>query len=1005
MRGLCRRLTGCTLVLMALGIAPLAAAQSTFSFDMPAQPLAESLRTVGSETKVNILVKSDLLAGHLAPALKAQLTADQAFSALLHGTGLRHNFIDEQTVIVGEVLPEVGQATGDSGTAMRDLSNVRQHKASAQQANVAQGEGEREGMSSDARSSGTVVPMKGAGPVDEIVVTGSRLRGIGEEGPTPVVILDRQRIDQLGAASVADTLTYLPQQPFSETDNASGARAVRLRGLGYGTTLVLINGRRTVTSGLTGAFNYFDLNTVPLSAVERVEVLSDAASAIYGADAVGGVVNIITRKEIDRFTVEATYGMASGGGDERRASLSGGYSTARLKTSFVLDFFDREFLDGEHRSFYADRDFRRFGSVDQRSMFSNPGNVTSRTTANLPGLPSRQAAVPIGSTGVDLTPADFISTAGATNLESLSRFTSIVPKTERRSGLGFAEFSVTDQISLFSEFLYSERDDVRLGQPSSVTATVPAQNPFNPFGVPVTVSYLFTEIGARPIMSGGESIRAVVGARGQHSAWDWEVSTLATQDDGASMTLNNIDNARVNAALAATDPSQALNVFQDGAGGSDALLASLLRETVEDKFASEAMQAAAFARRHLSFLQTGSVELAVGGEWRQEDLRFDSRSGTPILVDKERTSAAAFVEARVPLVSSANNVRFLDRLDLTLAGRYDDYSDFGGAFTSQLGIEWRPLSRLLIRGSYGTSFRPPSLFELYQPLTVTPAGTGTFPDPKRGNEQVPVAIRRGGNPHLSPEDGDSLTVGFVLTSGRSENFRAQASYWRIGLDQRVQRLSPDVVLQNEDYLPGRIARDIPTPADSAAGLPGRMLAIDGTSVNFGALKTSGIDVEISNALTTARFGQITPALSATWVERYEAADFPDSPVDERVGKANTGGTIPKWRLVASLAWRGGPIGVSVSGRHVSPYQDATSFNQPNGRGIPPQTLFDVQSTLQLDQLFTGDNEWVNGLKARIGVANLFDEKPHFSEVSPSGFDSSQSDMRQRFGYLTVSKTF
>ena len=163
------------------------------------------------------------------------------------------------------------------------------------------------------------------------------------------------------------------------------------------------------------AFNAFDLNMIPIAAVERVEVLSDAASAVYGADAVGGVVNLILKRELERVEADVRYGAASGGAEERRASLSGGFGTERVNASLVLDYFDREFLLGAERERWRDQDYGRFGGTDSRSANANPGNITSRTGANLPGLSSTWAAVPVGSTGIGLTPADFEATAGQRN--------------------------------------------------------------------------------------------------------------------------------------------------------------------------------------------------------------------------------------------------------------------------------------------------------------------------------------------------------------------------------------------------------------------------------------------------------------------------------------------------------------------------------------------------------------------------------------------------------------
>src|SRR5690606_39234292 len=165
-----------------------------------------------------------------------------------------------------------------------------------------------------------------------------------------------------------------------------GSQHAELRGLGADNTLVLINGRRAMPSAPSIASNAFDLNTIPLAAIERIEVLSDSASAVYGADAMGGVINLILRKEIPRPVLDVHFGGADGGAEERRISLSSGYSTARLRGSIVLDYFERETLLGEERERWRDQDFQRYGGVDRRSRAASPGTVSSLTTENLPGL-------------------------------------------------------------------------------------------------------------------------------------------------------------------------------------------------------------------------------------------------------------------------------------------------------------------------------------------------------------------------------------------------------------------------------------------------------------------------------------------------------------------------------------------------------------------------------------------------------------------------------------------
>lgn len=363
------------------------------AIDIPAGELAAALKLLAKQSGADLVYRPEQVQGLQTSGVRGELSIEEAVTKLLEGTALKLSTDATGAMLIAAPLPADGRAADR-------ISAVESTRLA----------------------------------LEEIVVTGTRLRLPQEQSTASVVIIDRERIDMLGVSSVAELLRYIPQASytFSENVQIGGAQVAELRGLGVGTTLVLINGRRTVPSAANLAVNAFDLNTLPLAAVERVEVLSDSASSVYGADAVGGVINVILKREIPRPVIDVSVGSARGGALERRASLSGGIAGERLHAVLMLDYFDRDFLLGDERDRWADQDYRRFGSDDQRLPITNPGNVRSRTTANLPGLPSRFAAVPVGSSGVGLTPNDFLATAGQQNLASVFADTSIVSDAERQ---------------------------------------------------------------------------------------------------------------------------------------------------------------------------------------------------------------------------------------------------------------------------------------------------------------------------------------------------------------------------------------------------------------------------------------------------------------------------------------------------------------------------------------------------------------------------------------------
>ena len=965
---------------LALALLATTAEAQQRRFNLPAQDASRAIPEFARQAGVQISAPTAQLRGVRTRAIQGELDARAALRRLLDGTGLEIA-TDNGTMIVlrrsGEPVPgeiQAGGAAADSGSA-------------------------------------------------DIVVTGSRIRRLAGEGPSPVTTFDREDIDELGVTDIADVFDYVPQTSFSVAEDflVGGAKPVQLRGLSLGTTLVLVNGRRVVTSAAQGFRNFFDLNTIPLAAVERVEILSDSASAVYGADAIGGVVNVILRDSIEAPTVDLYYGGADGGAEELRASATAGISSGPVRIIFGADYFRRSYLPGSERERFFDQDYRRFGGFDRRSTVSNPGNVVS-LSGNLPGLTSNQAGVPVGSSGVGLTPASFLATQGAAGLnrESPRAFQSVIPQSSRFSAFANAEIDFAPWATGFVELLYTQRDENRQlapttlsnGQISNSVATrtgivVPAANPFNPFGVPVRVNYLFEGVGPREEQLEQNFYRIVGGLRGDIGRWNYEVALLHTLDDSVTAVTNEVDPARVVAALAQTNPSMALNLFSDGPGGTPELLRSLVGPSQPNIAHSRALQLGGSLTGPLFRLPGGDLQVVIGGEHRRENLDISIPTPIAINLDEGRTTNALFGELLVPLVSRDMGVGLIHRLAITAAGRYDHYSDFGGTFNPKLGLEWQPSSDLLLRGSWGTSYRAPSLFELYFASTVQ---TGQFFDPLRPaqlpgqpGEAVIITLTAGGNPNLRAEEAETLTLGAVYAPVWAPGLTVSVDYFDIQQDLRVQAPDATTLIRNAALFPGRVTRAPQTPADIAAGLPGRLLALDISRLNLGSVETSGIDGRISYRFATG-IGTFSPSLAVTWVESYRIADFPGQPLVERVGIGRQDGTVPEFKGVASLTYSRGGLNAGATLRFVDSYQD---FNIQTAtvstRRIPAQYYVDAQ----LSYRFGNDAPIgpLNGLTLRVGIINAFDRFVPYSDVNIIGYDPSQSDLRGRFIYVGLTKEF
>lgn len=970
-----------------------------YTLDIPRLTIIEALKEFTTQTGLQISFWPDAQTDQnmLVGPLRGKFTAEVALTRLLASSGLAFRRTNDRSLVVMAPsllgLPRNGSSTPDQERSRLAEGQPRLRAVIRPPAPEIRVQG--------AAGSNRTERMFSRESIDEVIVTGTRMERSGE-GPAPVQVFTRREIEELGAASIPDVLRYTPQQPFTRPEYyyQNGGQYSQMRGIGIDTTLVLINGRRVVPTSNSLTLNAFDLNSIPLAAVEKIEVLSDSASAIYGADAMGGVVNIVLRKEIPQPVLDVQFGGASGGADLLRGSLSVGYATERFKASLIADYHQRDFLFGVERDRWRDQDFRRYGGLDYRSPAGSPANVRSSTGQNLPGLPSSFATAPEGSSGVGLTSADFMATAGTRNYTSPLATISIIPESRQRSLALFAEYELAPELTAFAEMLYTDREILNQNElPAVVGARVPANNPFNPFGETVLVDFTLQGIGPQRSSEHPQTTRGAAGLRGAlSSGWQWEIAAVASTETDDVTSANNLSDERISAALAQSDPDLALNPFVDGPGGSPELLASLIESEAHHHF-SRGRQISAFMRGHLFELPAGPLQAVLGSEWRDERMIYDGDSVSQGLADG-RDVKALFTELRLPLLGEASHSK-VDTLSMTLAARLDDYSDFGSTVNPQIGLMWRPSRDLLLRGSYGTSFRPPSLFELHSPrISVT---NMTLFDPARNGARSSVTIVGGGNPGLQPIEARSMTAGLVLTPSFAPELRLLANYWKINVENRVSFLQYNTLLANEHAFSDRVVRDAPTPEDSAAGIPGRLLQLDVSRMNFGQLDTSGIDFEVSYEIET-HWGEFTPRLSATWVNEFESVDELLGGAVNRVGVASLLGSVPRWRVIGGLGWKRNGLSVSTTLDWLPGYMDANSDGL-TGRRLPSRLLVDWQASLAMDEMFGPSPLW-NDLKLQAGVKNAFDELPPFAEIGfTGGYDSSQGELIGRFGYLRLTKGF
>ncbi len=994
-----------TIVVLAclISASALALADNAKRVDVPAGNLIEGLESLARQCGVDVIYPSGELKGLTTRGVSGTLEPKEAFRKLIEGTPL---ILKEQGSAVLISLPSASTRAlsgNPSDTAGSDAQSQEGKKSSSGGFRVAQ-------VDQGKTSSPPTVEKEEASkkqPVDleEVIVTGSRIPLTAKEGAQDVKIYARERIEQSGRATVAGFLNNLPDVSVSSNEHGaqlgSFGTTVQLHGLPVGTTLVMLNGRRLEASGASGIvqLNFFDLENIPLAAVQRIEVVSVGSSAVYGSDAIAGVVNIIVNKDFDGLEFNTKYARADETG-ETNASFAWGKRWDGGHFSVIGSYQTRSVLLGFDRAITANEDYRKFGGIDGRSFYCSPGNVYSMNGANLPGTNAPYAAVPPGFTGAP-TRQEFAATAGTLNACSPLAYFDILPATRRFGTLASANYSLTPAVELFSEILYSKVRQLGsyfppylFGQPGYQSFTVSASNPYNPFGVNVGISNLLTNLPSdQPLDT--VFVRSLLGANGKFlKSWKWELAAWDSEDR-STHRFPDINNSLMQNALNSTDPATALNPFVDGPLGSTALLQPLFVDHLQ-RFRGQVSAVNGFVRGPVFELPSGPVELAFGGEYDRGKLFFDQYNNDPNLYkenkgDFYRNSRAVFSEARIPLLANRTDPSAGDRLALSLAARYDNYSDFGHKTTPQLGAEWRPTSELLLRSTYGQAFKAPDLLYLHNPQFRSPT---LVIDPLNNNQQETVTRIFGGNPDLQPETGQSRTFGLVYASQSVRGLQLSVTHWSIDDNNNIQFIDPQVFVDNPDLFPGRVVR-----APGQNGQPGVITSVDARYVNFGRIKVTGFDYGINYKIDTG-FGQWLPSLAVAQTDHYTAALTPRAPPTDRLSKANIDGNFaPRWKGTAALGWKLGPFAANFDGRYLGRYLDYQDL--PNNNHLGNYWLYDFSFRYSLGQALKSENRWLKDAYVGLGGTNISNRLPQYSNYVYGyyGYDQNEADIVGRTLYI------
>lgn len=978
--------------------------ETTFEFRIPAQPLSSALIMLSSQADLVVVASPTLLQGKNASPVEGSFSLDAALRRLLAGSGLRYEITGDRRLILRPF-----------GTGKTSSGNHPSLTASAVNA-------VKNSAGDDNNGSGSLPDRADKpSPFEEIVVTGSHIRGAAGVG-SKLFIFDQADIQKGGFSTVQDVIQSLPQNfgggPNALTTSLQGTEngaqfasrnfgaSVNLRGLGASATLTVINGRRIAPVG-AGAF--VDISTIPLSVVERVEVLPDGASALYGTDAIAGVTNIILKKDYDGAETRLRFGsVTSGGQQEYKASQLFGSTWDGGSILLSYEYHKIDPLFSAERAFTATSDLRTGGGNDYRLPFNNPGTLLAA---------GQSFAIPAGQDGTALAPGALI--AGTRNLGNERRGTTLFPEQERHSGFVSLHQEVTPWLRLFAEGLYSHRQFEALRPAQTLTLAVPASNPFfvDPIGgLPaVQVQYSFFDDLGPKIDRGTVEVHALAAGASADIGRDWRVDFHATHNrsqESGGFRSGVVNMAALMAALANPDPATAFNPFGDGAHTNPATLQQISGFVTSNQ-RLELWSLDLKADGPLFAVPGGMVKLAVGGHFRKEDWFYERVDfefmPTPthsVVQDMDREVRAAFAELLIPLVGEANRRVGIERLDLSAAVRVEDYSDFGSTTNPRFGLSWAPVSGVSLRGTYGTSFRAPLL--LQRDGSQNQVFFFPLPDPKSPSGVSNAILLTGNDADLGPETATTWTAGIDFEPTALAGFRLSATYFETRFKDRLGQVTDLGLLARDDIFAPLISRN-PAAVDVVGYFS------DPRFVNVvGSTDPNDVDVVVNARLTnlsrtvvrgldlTAQYGIKTTIGDFTWTGNASLLfDFKEA-VTEAKPFADLVDTLDRpvdWRARNSLSWSRGDVTATLFVNYTDSYAN---------RNVIPAETVGSWTTMDVSVIYwTGDrgtSAWLQDVGMAFSIQNVFNSKPPFvNNPRGVGFDPEKANPQGRFIALEIIK--
>jgi iron complex outermembrane receptor protein len=1041
------------------GVAPSLAAidlAQQRQFDIAPQQLSSALLKFSAQSDIQVTVPGQLAEGKQSPGVVGKFNAGSALAILLKDTALHYDVVDGSTVVItgpGERKaaarndyqrinnPVLAAAMAPSGQEIKLAQATTAQTPSVQNPSVVT----TTTTSGDANSG-----------LAEITVTGTSIKGLDAESALPVTVLKAEDIARTGATSAQDLFRYITAA--SSSGSAVQAQAtgfqtgsistISLRGLGSGRTLILINGRRSAPygGGSTGtAGNSVDISSIPVAAIERVEILKDGASAIYGSDAIAGVVNFILREDYQGVDASFTGGAPTrdGGGTEQHASFFGGIGDLkadRYNITLGLGFDHVQEILGATRPF-ATRYSPQFGN-DVTSSFAFPAHI-----AVFPAPPKGSPTTinpAVGHCAPSLNDVNFPAQCRFDN----SPYDSLQPDTKKGNGLLSAHYQITDTTQLYADASFAHVETLTQVQPVPLSYQNPLlpSNPYLPFlanllatqyptyhnpaitptaaafllpptspfyptafaaangmaGLPLNLIYRDFANGPRLEMDTSDTTRAVGGWKGNLLGWDFDTSILYSEvkvkeDLKSGFPLYSkimplLDGGTIDPFGPNTDPT--------------ALAAAKATEFVGQDWSSKTSltSLSGSASRGFFDLPGGPFSAAVGAEVRRETFVYNpsapiqtgditGEGGNQLPENAARSVESAYVEVNMP---------FLHSLDGDAAVRYDHYQGVGSTVNPKGSLKFQPVDWWLLRASVGSGFRAPSLTDLYaaQATSVTSNGTRdpikcpTF-DPNNPACSFQFSTVTGGNPNLKPEKSTTLTLGTVFQPVQNLSLGVDSFWIYLKNAIVVGGLPVATILQNATSAT-QFANLITRDAN------GNIVFISQTNANLFKENVSGADIDLKYAFDLSDYGRISIVGDGTYYYKF-ATQNPDGSWTGQIDKGLTtvSGVISRWRHSLSLVYDVGPIDASLTQHFQKKYHDSASSITGANRYVSSYDTLDGQLSYHMNKAWT----------LTFGMINIADTPPPYANYAASannfvgGYDLSYGDPRGRFVYGRVGFQF